>query len=684
MSSLFKNVVVNSIAIFACLFAAPLSVQSSIKVFLQQHCISCHGDANREPGAVDLSGIRSENSLIADPVLLQKLVDVLSDRSMPPAEVDVLSVGDRDLFVNTLRSLRAAAIERSPSRLTPIVRRMTRFQYNNAVQDLLQLNVEVFTLPERMLREYNNYYQPASGKMPDSVRVGSRPLGKSQLIEPRLAGVAAYPQDLRAEHGFDTQADHLTMSPLLLESFLRLGMSIVASPDFHKGSVGVWEELLAIPADVTPSEHEGVIRNRLQLFLSRAFRTTVDKETLQRYTVFAMDQLEQDGNFTEAMKSVVAATLASPQFFYLAQHGNSSGQGNQLRDGANDFALAENLSFFLWGSIPDDELLRLAAAGELHRSEVLSAQVNRMLDSDLTKRFCDSFPAQWLQLEQIVSATPDAKLFPEYYFAKYNAGMNLMAEPLLLFETVLVENLSIMQFIDSDFSYRSSMLTSWYDAAKPVAFHGPGALVFKRIPVTDRRQGSVFTNAAIMTMTSRSDQTQPITRGAWVATVILNDPPAPPPADVPLLNDVEDPAEALSIKEKFAVHQDNASCASCHRKIDPLGFVLENYNPVGFWRDTYPDGKPVESSGVLLGQHSFSNIVEFKDALLLEKDRFTFALAKHLLTYALGRRLDYRDVLVVEGIVKRTAKSEYRFRALLREVILSEAFSGSKRKLVTK
>ena len=141
MSSLFKNVVANSIAIFACLFAAPLSAQSSIKVFLQQHCISCHGDANREPGAVDLSGIRSENSLIADPVLLQKLVDVLSDRSMPPAEVDVLSVGDRDLFVNTLRSLRAAAIERSPSRLTPIVRRMTRFQYNNAVQDLSLIHI---------------------------------------------------------------------------------------------------------------------------------------------------------------------------------------------------------------------------------------------------------------------------------------------------------------------------------------------------------------------------------------------------------------------------------------------------------------------------------------------------------------------------------------------------------------
>ena len=639
---------------------------------------------DREPGAVDLSRIRSENSLVVAPELLQKMVDVLSDRTMPPDEASELSVADRDVLVNTLRSLRATAIERAPSRLTPIVRRMTRFQYNNAVQDLLQLNVEVFTLPERMLREYNNYYQPASGKMPDSVRVGSRPLGKSQLIEPRLAGVAAYPQDLRAEHGYDTQADHLTMSPLLLESFLQLGMSIVNSPDFHKGTVGVWQELFVTPADVGASALEEIIQNRLQQFLTRAFRVPVDKETLQRYTAFGVEQLERVGNFTEAMKSVVAATIASPQFFYLGQHMDRGDKGSKTGITDHDFAIASKLSFFLWGSIPDDELLRLAAAGELHQPEVLSAQVNRMLDSALTKRFCDSFPAQWLQLEQIVSATPDPKLFPEYYFAKYNAGMNLMAEPLLLFETVLVEDLSILQFIDSDFSYRSPMLTTWYDAAKPVAFHGPGALVFKRIPVTDRRQGGVFTNAAIMTMTSRSDQTQPITRGAWVATVILNDPPAPPPADVPLLKNVDDPAGELSIKGKFAAHQENASCASCHRKIDPLGFVLENYNPVGFWRDEYSDGKPVESAGVLLGQHAFSNVVEFKDALLLEKDRFTSALAKHLLSYALGRRLDYRDVLAVEGIVRETAKSEYRFRSLLREVVLSEAFSGGKRKLVTK
>ena len=684
MSRLFKNSLVNSITIFACLSAAPLLANSAINNLLEQHCLSCHRGNDREPGAIDLSWIRNDNSLIAEPELLQQMVDVLSDRIMPPEEASELSVRDRNVFANLLRSLRVAALERAPVQLTPLVRRMTRFQYNNAVKDLLQLNVEVFTLPERMMREYLNYYQPSTGKMPDSVRVGSRPLGKSQLIEPRLGGVTAFPQDLRAEHGYDTQADHLTMSPLLLESFMQLGMSIVNSPDFHEGTVGVWQELFAAPADVDASDLPEIIQNRLQQFLTRAFRVTVDKATLQRYSAFGVVQLERGGNFTQTMKSAVAAAIASPQFFYLGQHVGRSDKGGKIAVDDSEFALASKLSFFLWGSIPDDELLRLATAGELHRQEVLSAQVSRMLDNELTKRFCDSFPAQWLQLEKIVSATPDKTLFPEYYFLKYNAGMNLMAEPLLLFETVLVEDLSILQFIDSDFSYRSPMLTTWYDAATPVAYHGPGELVFKRIPITDRRQGGIFTNAAIMTMTSRSDQTQPITRGAWIATAILNDPPEPPPADVPLLKNVDDPANELSIRAKFEAHRENASCASCHRKIDPLGFVLENYNPVGFWRDEYRDGKPVESNGVLLGQYAFSDVVEFKDALLQEKDRFTAALAKHLLTYALGRKMDYRDALAVEAIVKATAKSEYRLRALLREVVLSDAFHGSKRKLVSK
>ncbi|MCP4508196.1 MAG: DUF1587 domain-containing protein, partial [Fuerstiella sp.] len=185
-------------------------------------------------------------------------------------------------------------------------RRMNRFQYNNAVVDLFDLKNIVFTLPERMMREHKGYFKPETGKMADVVTVGSRPLGKSQMIERRLAGVAAFPQDLRAEHGFDNRGDHLSLSPLLMESFLKLGQSITQSPDFVAANVGIWKTFFAPPGEGTDSVAE--VRRRLEAFLVRAFRRPVEDELLDRYVGFVSEQLGAGIGFSEAMKSVAAAT----------------------------------------------------------------------------------------------------------------------------------------------------------------------------------------------------------------------------------------------------------------------------------------------------------------------------------------------------------------------------------------
>jgi len=639
---------------------------ASIKPLLKTHCIQCHDKRGDNTSDVILSQFNKVDSLLADPELTRRILDALDSGAMPPEDESRLMGDQRQSAVTALQVLlRLAKTDDSDVTHTP-VRRMTRFQYNNAVQDLLQLDVEVFTLTERMMREYGNYYQPASGKMPDQVTVGSRPLGKSQLIERRLGGVTPYPQDLRAEHGFDTQADHLTLSPLMLESFMKLGLSIVHSPDFNRQHCGIWDSLFEPP---TGSPLQAEIENRLREFLTRAFRRTIDPPVLARYVAFAQRRIRSGSDFTEAMKAVVAAALASPQFFYLYD------TDPQLTASVDDYELASKLSFFLWGSIPDQELIDLAANGELHRMDVLSAQVDRMLDSELSKRFCDSFPAQWLQLERIISSAPDPKSYADFYFSKYNVSMHMMIEPLLLFETVLVENQSILQFIDSDFSYRSGVLSAWYNPESKVPVQGPVTLKFRRVPVSDRRQGGMFTNAAVMTMTSNATETQPITRGAWFATVMLNTPPKPPPANVPLLAADPETVKTATLRERFAVHQANATCAACHQRIDPLGFALENYDPVGMWRDTYRHGQAVDSSGTLLGKHEFTNVVEFKDAMLLEKDRFTKALAGHLMSYALGRKLGYSDAFVLDDIVTRTAAADYRFRSLIKSVVLSESFN---------
>jgi hypothetical protein len=291
------------------------------------------------------------------------------------------------------------------------------------------------------------------------------------------------------------------------------------------------------------------------------------------------------------------------------------------------------------------------------------------------KRFCDSFPAQWLQLERIISSVPDPEKFPEFYFAKFRVSMHMMLEPLLLFETILIEDRSILELIDSDFSYRSELLEAWYRTGQRGRRTPPTVIPFRRVEVTDRRQGGIITNAAILTMTSGTQRTKPITRGAWLATVIFHAPPEPPPADVPPLP--EDPAEIdenLTLRERLEAHRDQASCASCHAKIDPLGFALENYGPTGIWRNQYDNGRDVDPTGTLFGEHRFQTVPQFKDAILQEKDRFVRGFAAHLLAFALGREVGRADAVALDAIAAQAAQDQYRLRRLLKAIVLSDPF----------
>ena len=309
------------------------------------------------------------------------------------------------------------------------------------------------------------------------------------------------------------------------------------------------------------------------------------------------------------------------------------------------------------------------------------------MNSPKLKNFCDTFALQWLQVDLMVAAVPDNKRFREYYFGGanqmiYMVGMHMMIEPLLLFETVLIENRPITELIDSNFTYRSSMLNRWYANDGRRGRAEVVGIRFQRTPLKDRRWGGVITNAAILTMTSSPLRTKPITRGAWLATTIFNDPPQPPPANVPEIeaDDAKFKQSGLTLRDRLKQHITNPECAACHKKIDPLGFALENYDAVGRWRDKYRTGLPIDSSGKLFNKHEFKDIVGFKTAILAEKDRFARAFASHLLSYALGRKLDARDGPSLDGIVANSAKDDYRFRTMMKEVVLSPAFTNKSSK----
>ncbi|MBT5915821.1 MAG: DUF1592 domain-containing protein, partial [Opitutae bacterium] len=419
----------------------------SIEDTFKAHCIECHGANGKVKGEVNLLSFIQGKDIKSDPELLQTVLEVIDFGEMPPEENQPVDNTERKVIVSELKKLLEESVSGASGEwVNAPIRRMTRFQYANAVKDLLDLKVEVFPLPERMMRDRSGYFKPASGKMPAKMTVSSRALGKSGLIEPRMDGVAPFPQDLRAEHGYDTQGDHLSLSPLLMEDFFRLSRSIVKSPSFNQKNIGSWTKYFGEPKPEVNQMDE--LKTRLRGLLTLAFRRPVQDKTFKKYFSYAKQQIDKGVVIGNVMKDVLSAILASPRFLYLYDQDDKE---NAQPDSSLNLDLASRLSFFLWGSLPDEELLQAAKKGVLVEEEQLSKQVDRMLTDKKLKRFCDSFPTQWLQLDRIISAVPDEKKYRDFYYAAplYRTTMDMMMEPLLLFETVLIEDRSILELIDS-------------------------------------------------------------------------------------------------------------------------------------------------------------------------------------------------------------------------------------------
>ncbi len=426
-----------------------------LRPFLREKCDKCHGVAEEVKGEVDLARLKSAKSLLQKPELIEEMIEVIGANDMPPDDEPELDAKLRTkLLVELRKMLREATLGITAKRNQ--IRRLNRFQYNNCVKDLFQLKIDVFALPEKLMTRHGNYLNVGSNKMPERVHV------ESLALNPRagLRAVNAFPKDLRASHGFDNQANQLTLSPLLLDAFLRLSVSIVESPDFNEQRVGIWSDFFAEPAaDV---EMDAEVKRRLRRFLGMAFRSPVAVATVDRYAAYSMSKMDEGLSFTESMKKAASAALASPMFLYRF---TSSDQGY------NQFELASNLSFFLWGGSPDLELLQLAESGELSETEVLRKTVDRLLADRKIERFLDTFPSQWMQLENALAATPDPQTYRLFSLDKKNpASLQMVMEPLLLFDAVFIEDRSIVELIAPEFSYQSDFLKTWYweDLEPPV------------------------------------------------------------------------------------------------------------------------------------------------------------------------------------------------------------------------
>jgi len=431
-----------------------------------------------------------------------------------------------------------------------------------------------------------------------------------------------------------------------------------------------------VPAPAKPREDA---ERLMRAFLPVAFRRPVSEELQQYYVKMVQAALDKKVSFTEALLLGYKAALCSPHFLFLAEPVESNGQRPMVLD---DYAVAARLSYFLWSALPDDELLKLAAQGELTKAAVLRAQTERLLKDPRARRFTANFAGQWLDLRNINATSPDPQIYGEFDDFLF---WSMPRETELFFEEILRADRSLIDFVHSDWTFLNQRLARHYGIADIVG----GELRKANLPPGSHR-GGVLTQASILKVTADGTRTSPVLRGKWVLERILGQPPAPPPPDVPSIE--PDIRGATTIRQQLDKHRNTPACASCHRAIDPPGFALENFDVIGGWRDfyrgtrgrqvelaNYPGrqifrGLDVERGGQTPEGKAFKDIDDYKQLLLADQDQLARNLTQKLIIYATGADIQFADREVVEQLVARCREKKYGFRTLLHEVVQSRVF----------
>ncbi len=372
------------------------------------------------------------------------------------------------------------------------------------------------------------------------------------------------------------------------------------------------------------------------------------------------------GNFDSGVEMGLSGILVSPEFLFRIEKApatlsNVAAKGSTYR--LPDLDLASRLSFFLWSSIPDEELLGLAERGKLHDPAVLAAQVRRMLADAKSKALVENFAGQWLRLRNVADWKPDPDKFKEVDQTLRNT---FERETELFFENIVAEDRSVLEFIDADYTFLNERLAKYY------GIQGVKGSYFRRVALKSPERGGILTQASVLMVTSYPTRTSPVLRGKWILESILNAPPPPPPPNVPALDETTS-TSAKSLRETFEKHRANVACASCHSRLDPLGFSLENFDAGGKYRSK-EGGEAIDASGNLPDGTVIDGVAGLKKILLARKDEFVEGLADKLLTYALGRGLEYYDQPVVRDIRRQAEKNDYRFSSLVLAIVNSVPF----------
>ena len=409
----------------------------------------------------------------------------------------------------------------------------------------------------------------------------------------------------------------------------------------------------------SPGEEETCAKQILSTLMRRAYRRPVSDADLARPMEFFRDG-RKEANFDAGIEAALSAVLVSREFLFRVEQ-EPKGLAGKSPYRITDLELASRLSFFLWSSVPDDELLDVAARGQLNQPDVLAKQTRRMLADPRSLSLVSNFASQWLHLRNLDSITPDGRLFPDF---DDNLRQAMRRETELLFEEVLRDDRSVLDLLRTDHTFLNERLAKHYGIPN---IYGPR---FRRValgPETPR--GGLLRHASVLTVTSYATRTSPVIRGNWILGTLLGTAPPPPPPNVPALEDNAVSA-SLPVRERLAQHRANAACASCHDLMDPVGFALENFDALGRWR-TLEEGKPVDASGGFPDGAKFTGVAGLEQALLNRPELFASTLTEKLLTFALGRGVESFDAPAVRQVVRDAKADNHRFSAIVLGIVKS-------------
>jgi hypothetical protein len=602
---------------------------AAVAPLLDKYCTDCHGGDNpKNDLSLEFAGEKDvKKRLLNDSKLFEHMADRIRSGEMPPKKKTQPGEAEKEVLLTWLdQELTSVLGSRSFGQVAR-VRRLTKVEYANTVRDLF-------------------YFEDF----------------KAEDLPPDDIG-----------YGFDNIADLMTVSTSHLERYLSTAELAIAQLDKTAKVSRNWAEKdgtywepddgVFLPIrNVKLGFNNNQVRARLLLekFLPRAYRRPVAPEEIDRLLEFARLSLTQEGESFIRPKSAYAtlrAALCSPYFLYRLEQDPPKGIA-----AINEYELASRLSYFLWSSMPDDQLFSLAETNQLraHQEE----QVRRMLKDRKARALTENFAAQWLHLGGLKKAAPDPKLFPDF---DEKLRQDMREETRRFVANVIEEDRSIMEFLDADYTYLNERLARHY------GIQGVSGDEFRLVQLEKQHQrGGLMTQASILTLSSPPTRTSPVKRGVWVLETLFNDPPSPPPADVPPL-EAEGTVLTGSVRQVLEKHRENAQCAGCHSRIDPYGLALENYNAIGVWR-TKENDHAIDTSGTLPDGSTFKDAAEFRALLNGKQAKFRKALVEKLLIYAMGRGLEYADGRTVREICSKVERQGDRFSSVILAIVESDLF----------